>query len=87
MTISSYMFILLALLLYIFACVGTYLAWFRPNTFRNYIRWNSLIYRGWSPRTERQMNSIVYFWIMRIVITGVFLMCSYLIFLIAQSRV
>jgi hypothetical protein len=85
MSAAEYGFALLFMCVSLAASVGTYLAWFKPEAFHAYWKWNAKIYRGWNPGAERWMASAAFSQIMRVMVTLLFLVCIYTAYLWIRS--
>lgn len=56
---------------FILASLAVYFAWFRADSFQEYLRWNSQVF-GRTPRGQTWLASKYYFWLMRGVVTCLF---------------
>jgi len=58
----------------ILATVGFYIAWFQGDQFRKFLNWNSKIFGGGSSWGQAWLASKYYFWLMRLVTTGILIL-------------
>ncbi len=59
---------------FLFSCLGFYIAWFRGDLFKELLYWNSRIFGWGSSSGKAWLASRYYFWIMRFVATGLFIL-------------
>lgn len=75
-------FIVMAVMWFVFSSLGLYFAWFRSEQFRRFLRWNSELFGGNSSFGKAWLASKYYFWLMRFVATGLFILALITIILI-----
>ncbi len=78
MTDKDYELIGLVAVPFILSSLAFYLAWFRPDIYREYLRLNSQIFGG-SQRGRAWLASKYYFWMMRGVVTCLFILILILV--------
>lgn len=78
---TNYQLIIIVVVPFLLSCVAIYLAWFRADIFRAYLRWNSQVF-GQTKLGQAWMASKYYFWLMRAVVTCLFIL-SMIVMLLA----
>lgn len=54
----------------------TFIAWFRPAFFRRTLALVALLFRHWDPTSEKWYRSEINFWLLRLTMTLMFLVCT-----------